>query len=1004
MQDILSPYPGIRSFEPHEAAIFFGREKHIEELNQILLKQKFVAILGASGTGKSSLVKAGLIPQIKQINPDKDWRVVHLAPGQSPLDNLVQALSPLLDETKEHNDKTHSDFKRDFATNETTLFDLFATHYKVFGTYYFLYIDQFEELFRFAKSKDKEVDMWIRNLLFLQKQTLPCFLTFSLRSDYLGETVGYNGLPELINQGNYLVPKMTNDDVRVVITKPLEMFGVSITSELTEQLMNDISNSPERLLLLQHVLMRTYKEWKRNDIPENPMAKHHYQSVGTIHKAISIHGEQIYNELSQEDKLIAERIFRALLLVGTQKLDNKIPVKVNELANITEQTNEKVIELVELFRRNENAFLHPKPSVKLRSDTIIDLAHESILKYWTRGSAWMEDETNAAELYIRLAKAAELYQIGKGGVWTNPELSLALKWQKANAPNSAWAVRYNIHFERSLNFLNYSHQEHQNELRNKDEVQKRKIMFFRLFAFILGAAAIISIFLALMAVSLRFKAESSAKAALQNERLAKVAQTGAEEKSKEAISNKKVAQQQQQIAEQQKILADEQKLFAIKQQKIALEQKKIAEVKTEQATLAKNDAIVQKSAAISARKVAETQRNKADSLRGIAEKQTRISERLRKLAVARAVAIQSTKLFNSLGEQDLPKVLAKEAYTLNSNSNGPVLEPDVYLALSNFANANNIYIGHADQVRAIVTSNNEIGYTAGDDAKLLKWNFNTQTYTECLTMKEPITALTLDKKTDYVYLQAGENNIFLYAADQKKKKQLIYTTTEKISQISNTNLGLLLAEGNTIKLIQKDITNTILSHPHRVSSFAVSPDNSLLVCGLENGDLVVYKYSSQPSEVLRTKNASIVTALAFDTKNEVIALGDKNFELKLWNLSKNILTLSNIKHRSHINQIAFNPKFPILASSSYDQTLRFWNYQEGENSEPVVLPDHESWVHQIAFSPSGEYLFSVAEDRTLRKWMLHPEKMQEKIVTTRTLTPSEKEKYLGQEIGDVNAK
>ncbi len=1005
MQEILNPFPGIRSFEPFEAPIFFGREKHIEELKEILLIQKFVAILGASGTGKSSLVKAGIIPHLQNVSNNIEWGVFYFNPGQSPLENLSKALESLFVELKEADVPLAEEvLAAQMKRSDDVLFNVFQAHHKIYRKNYFLYIDQFEEIFRFIDQESIEAQAWIKNLIYLQEQNLPCYLTLSLRSDYLGHAIAFEGLPELINRGNYLVPQLEKKDLEKVITGPLERFGIEISPDLIKLLLADIDNSPEHLLILQHVLMRTYKEWKRNGLMDNPISKHHYQAVGTIQKALSMHGEQIYGDLNSDDKQIAERLFKALLLVGTPEGDTKVPVQISQMALITGQPVEKVMELVDRFRSYDNAFLHPSTSIKLSPKTIVDLAHESVLLKWERGTKWVEEESNAAELYIRLSKASELYQIGKGGLWINPELSLALNWQKTNTPTKAWAERYNKNFERAINFLEHSQYEHLEELRRTDEAQKRKITLFRTFAIVLGTAALVSIFLTIMALNLRFKAESSEKVALENERQAIVARKEAEEKSKEAISNKKVAQQQQLIAEEQQRLAEKQRLFAVKQQKIALEQKRIAEEKTVQATQARNEALVQKNVAENAQKVAETQRNKADSLRGIAEDQTKISERLRNLAIARSIAVQSSKLHRALSEQELPKLLAKEAFLMNQSSKGPFLEPDIYTALSNFGNADNVLIGHSDQVRAVTVISETELLTAADDGKLLHWDLSKKKNELLVELKMPIQDLSYDPVNKMIYLLANKKEILLLDKTSKKKYAPIFKSQTIIKKIEYSKKGLLFFNNNELLVIKPSFqgqAHKILSFKYPIIQFKTSPDYSKLACALANGDLVVIDFTDNIKEIKRISNSTPINAMAFDTKNELLAFGDEKYELKVWDLKFNHISASNIKHRTQINTIVFNPNYPILASCSYDQTIRFWDYQSGVKDEPVVIPDHESWVHEISFLPSGKALISAAKDRTIRKWYILPELLYNKINTSRNLTKEEKEKYIGQDINII---
>ena len=135
----------------------------------------------------------------------------------------------------------------------------------------------------------------------------------------------------------------------------------------------------------------------------------------------------------------------------------------------------------------------PPHYVPIQPETVIDISHESIMRVWGRLREWVDEEMKSAELYLRLSKSAELYQQGKSGLWTNPELEIGVKWKQKNRPTPFWAQRYDPGFERAIDFLDYSKKESDFEIMKKESAQKRELSRSRKIVLFLSIASIISI-------------------------------------------------------------------------------------------------------------------------------------------------------------------------------------------------------------------------------------------------------------------------------------------------------------------------------------------------------------------------------------------------------------------------------------------------------------------------------------------------------------------------------
>jgi len=137
---------------------------------------------------------------------------------------------------------------------------------------------------------------------------------------------------------------------------------------------------------------------------------------------------------------------------------------------------EEVSEVINIFRKQGRGFLMPPIQVPLQPDTIIDISHESIMRVWNKLILWVEEEGESAKVYLRLSEAALMHSQGKGGILRDPELQVALKWREVYQPNEVWASRYNDYYEKSIRYLEYSKQQYDLDLKNKEEKQRLRLL------------------------------------------------------------------------------------------------------------------------------------------------------------------------------------------------------------------------------------------------------------------------------------------------------------------------------------------------------------------------------------------------------------------------------------------------------------------------------------------------------------------------------------------------
>jgi len=501
-QAAANPFPGLRAFEPDEDYLFFGREKRVDEILSKLRRTHFLSVVGGSGSGKSSLVRAGLIPALhggSMLGSGSHWRIAMFRPGEDPLGRMAASLAAcgLID-----NVETHGGGKAMLeATLRRSSLGLIEAH-QLAGLdvrdNLLVLVDQFEELFRYrsgAKETYQDDAVAFVKLLLAVSEEIDSriYVALTMRSDFIGNCADYPGLPAAVTRGQYLVPRMTRSEMRDAIIGPIAVAHTEIAPRLVVRLLNDAGEDPDQLPVLQHALMRTFDYWSRDHQPSEPLDIRHYEAIGTMAHALSLHADEAFAELtSDRQRTIAEKAFKALTQVDEQGRGVRRPTNLQTISEIGDFSESEVTQVLERFRETGRGFLSPPPSIALQPCSMIDLAHESLMRVWNRLQTWVTEEQQAAELYVRLSESALRHAKRQQSLWRHPELGVGQQWLVKTVPNAAWASRYRPGFEQSVAFLQASRQSH----------KKRRFLFW---AYIAGVVLIVLTAVALYALLQRLE-------------------------------------------------------------------------------------------------------------------------------------------------------------------------------------------------------------------------------------------------------------------------------------------------------------------------------------------------------------------------------------------------------------------------------------------------------------------------------------------------------------------
>ena len=473
-----NPYPGLRPFRADEAHLFFGRESQVDAMVDRLAAAHFLAVVGSSGCGKSSLVSCGLRPALQRglmSGAGSRWRIASFRPGADPISALAGCLAQpgvLFDTPPEAAAGSAAAVavpraalvESTLRLSKRGLVDLVEMARLPAATRLLLVVDQFEELFRYralaaADARVAQDAVGLVNLLLeaVQAPESGVYVVLTMRSDFLGDCTQFNGLAEAINAGQYLVPRLTRDERRAAIAGPAAVAGALISPTLLTRLVNDVGDNPDQLSILQHALNRTWAAWALDNEPGSALALHDYEAIGTMAHALDRHAERALADLPDAAALaLAERIFKALTDRAADPRGVRRPTRFDTLCAITESPPDAVAAVLAVFRKPSRSFLMPPAGDPLLPETVIDISHESLMRVWERLRRWTEEEAVSAQHYKRVAQTAALQAAGSAGLWRDPDLQLALDWRARARPNAAWAAAYAPGFDAATAFLDLS--------------------------------------------------------------------------------------------------------------------------------------------------------------------------------------------------------------------------------------------------------------------------------------------------------------------------------------------------------------------------------------------------------------------------------------------------------------------------------------------------------------------------------------------------------------------
>jgi DNA-binding beta-propeller fold protein YncE len=1005
-----NPFPGLRPFSIDECHLFFGREGQADEILLKLAQNRFVTVMGYSGSGKSSLMYCGLLPVLfggfmTQTGPN--WNAILSRPGTSPIDTLAESVVDHLINTDKILEDDRQIHKAIIASvlrsGPTGLVEIARFLQSQSGENIFFLIDQFEEIFRFRdqENADDESQLYVNLILnAVAQKDFPVYIALTMRSDFIGNCSVFPHLTDQINRSNYLVPQLTREQKKIIIEGPIAVGGGRISQRLVKRLLTDVGNDQDQLPILQHALMRSWDHWVANREPGESLDIRHYNAVGRLDAALSQHANEAYDELSSKQKEIAEILFKNITEKSQDNKGMRRPARLGLVTELAETEEEEVVYVVNHFRKAGRSFLMPAANVSLNAESLIELSHESLMRIWKRLDGWVEDEFESAQMYKRLSEAAAMYQIGKTGLWRPPDLQLALNWQKKQRPTREWAQRYDETFERAIVFLDTSRITYEAELKNQEMMQRRVLRRTRATALFLGVAFIVAVAFFIFSYIQKIAADSQ--------------RTLAETRRQEAEDQTKLARQSKEEADQQRRIAE---TSAVERQ-TALDSLQATFTKLQfalnEASVAKGDAERNLREANIQRDTAQKQRQKTQFQYTRAEENLEKANQLYMLAIAQNLATKSSQ---EVDDPVLAGLLAMQGYHFHKRNNGKQYDPYIYDGLYKaLTKLNNLTYNairtaatpHVHIKSIAVSAKNNTFYTAGADGRILKSDYK-QLSSSLTGYQTPYPSKVIALSKDEKFIANGSDSSMVQIYDLTNGSTKPYLTVNKLGGATNhleflpDGSGFIIASADkTISFVDHKTGSVkkLLSLPYEIKHFNISQDGKRLAGAAWTGQIVIIDLGNNSSSVLINDETERMRSVKFSPDGNMLAIGgdDKVSQrgvLKTYDFKTQAI-VSFTGHRSAVNDVEFSPDGKLMASAGADKRLLLWILESPEQL-PILMDNNNGFIWDISFTPESNYLIATCSESEIRIWPTDPSLLADQICpkVTRNMTQDEWKKYVG---------
>lgn len=957
-----NPYKGLQAFREQDEADFFGRDDVARRLCDLTLRYRLVTVIGSSGSGKTSVARAGLVPLLEQgLPPDgngKDqaieghgptppgtWLILSLRPGRQPFQALAAALAPALavhpGTARLAIPTPPGELALALRQGRVTLADvsrsLIAGSASGHRQQVLLMIDQFEEIFSLCEdeaTRQAFMDLLTSSTATPGKMVPPLTLLLLLRADFMEQVLEYRPLADALQTGSLVLGPMNRAELEQAIVRPAEAQGVHFQDGLVTRILDDVGESQGRLPLLEFALTQL---WQTQE--DGSLNHAGYEAIGRVEGALAMYAEQQYGLLSDSEQAAIRRVLVQMVQPGEGTEDTRRPATRAELGEEDWQLAQKLANARLLVTGLDNNGLETA-----------EIVHEALIRSWSRLRGWLDSDRAFRTWQQRVRSASQQWELSDrdpGALLRGTLLAEAETWAAARPDELSGKTR---------EFLAASQAQRDADRLAAEEQQVRELAQARALAESEAKA------------SRRFRWLATALAVLAA--AAFVASLVAIFRGLEADAQRDRALSRQ-LAAQALTLQDKKPDLALL---LSLEASRFADQPDDQANPLLN---LEFSPYLSA-----FLHGHEGAIYALA-----ISPDGKILASGSdtgGVYLWDLPARRLQGEVLTPQESLGEVYQLAFSPDGNILATGyrkgeiILWDVATRQPSVEILRGHSDVISSLVFSADGQTLASGsDDGTLRQWKVETGEALGSPLIVAPGEMVTVSPDQQSVVAmeeEGSDTEIILYdASTGEVLADGMDAHREHINDLAFSPDGQTLASSGFDKIIMlwdmasgKSILSPLAGHEARVLQSAFSPDGKTLASGSTDGTVRLWNVGTgQPISDPMTGHGNWVRTLTFTPDGQWLISGGNDGTIILWHTA---IHRQLPGHTAQVRGLAFTPDGNTLASGSFDTMVRRWDVASGELSNPP-LAGHTNSVLNVAISPDGTTIASGSADKGhIRLW------------------------------------
>ncbi len=947
-----NPYKGLRAFQEVDINDFFGREALVERLVARLAEPddaaRFLAVIGPSGSGKSSVVRAGLIPALREgaLPGSSRWFIVDMLPGAHPMKRLEAALqSVAVDTSTSLYDMLHRDEHGLSHAMQRVL-------PRDSGTELVLFVDQFEELFTLGSDEATRAHFLASLVNAVKEPANRLRVIIALRADFYDRPLLYPGLGDLLRQRTEVLLPLSPDELERAITGPADRVGIALEAGLIAEIVAEVSKQPGALPLLQYALTELFERREGRKLTRNA-----YTLIGGVLGALARRAEELYTHFDADCQEATRQLFLRLVAPGQGSDDTRRRVLRSELLSVGH--NRQALEtVIETYGKSRLLTFDHDPAT--RSPTI-EVAHEALVREWARLREWLDASREDIRIQRLLSTAANEWI----GADRDPSfLATGTRLSQFETLGTGKGLALSEH---EAEYLDASIAERESRKAAEEARRGRELLYQR------RAANRLRYLVAVMAIFLIVSAILSA-----------LAFTGRSEAIAEAIS--RATQQQLALNSEATAKASFARLAQSESRRLAIESLNALDDSENKVTdLAILLGVRALQTAYSPE--ADTALLKALSLTHVRRQYVGHTDTVTSVAfspdgkyaltsssdkTARLWDVQAaTDWRQFVGHTDAVTSVAfspdgKYILTGSADKTARLWDVQSRAEIRQFA-------GHTGAITCVAFSpDGKYVLTGSRDSTARLWNAETGAEIKVLSgHKNYVTSLAFSPDGLYIATSSLDNNVHLWDAQRGIELHQFAEHQAYVTSIAFSPDSQLMLTGSadrTVRLwgLQTGlVVRTFTGHTDDVVSVAFAPDGKYAITSSLDGTVRLWDTQTS-AELLRFEgHADYVTSVAFAPDGKYVLTGSRDKTARLWEVKASIESPQFTGHTDNVTSVTFAPDGKYALTGSYDATARLWDVQTG--TELRKFTGHTGGLIAF-FSPDGKTIVTGSTDNSARLW------------------------------------